>query len=93
MERLQRAQLDRFNASTLRIIEHQATAAIDLDSRRALNLEQAVSGQHEFYYQVQVVHLFGTAIRIKGIVILKSTASQLSLTGQKDNRPLDKIDQ
>ena len=60
-ERLQRAQFDGFDASTLRIIEQQAPAAIHLDPRRTLHLEQAVSGQHEFHYQVQVVHLFGTA--------------------------------
>ena len=71
MERLQRAQLDRFDASTLRIIKQEAATAIDLDSRRTLHLEQAVSGQHEFYYQVQVVHLFGTAIRLKRYSDLK----------------------
>src|ERR1035437_4691061 len=57
-DRFQRAQFDGFDASPLRIIEQQAPAAIHFDPRRTLHVEAAISGQHEFHYQVQIAHFF-----------------------------------
>jgi hypothetical protein len=60
-ERFQRAQFDGFDDIPLRIIEQQAAAAIHSNPRRTLHVEAAISGKHEFHYQIQVVHFFNIA--------------------------------
>ena len=55
-EGLQSPQFDGLGGPSLWIVKHQASTAIDFDSRCALHVEMAIAVYFEFQYEVQVVH-------------------------------------
>jgi hypothetical protein len=90
-ERLQSAQLDGFDASTLRIIQEKPTPAVNLNPRCTFYLHQAIRSQHEFHYQIQVVHYSAPPVYIKRDSNLKlDSISVFSSFGHRNNRHFKK---